>query len=492
MWSICEARPDYGVGSSADPDDEMFLLGERIADLARRITVAEHEMLVLLADFDARRGWEDTGFGSCAEWLAWRTGKAKGTAREWVRAALALQRLPQTSAAMQAGELSFSKVRAMTRIATPDNEGALLAVAHAGSAEHLENVVRRWKSLSDTQELSADRLRHRNRRFSIYVDGDGSYVVKGRLEPDVGALLMRAIEAASDALFRRESGAGSAAATGDPKDAPSGSTPPAQDTTTDADPVDPATPAQRRADAVGLIAARALGAGFGDARSGSRAERYQVMLQVDLPTLVEGPTTAGAQSGRSELDGLRVPAGTSRRLACDASVVRTGLSLGGVDGSPTLDLGRSTRTISPSLRRALDLRDRVCRFPGCACRFTDGHHIKHWADGGETNLRNLILLCRRHHRAVHEGGVQVCMDREGKVAFFTPKGRAMFDAPRGGRPPGEVGLGRQPRDEETAGRPPGPLAPAPPSRRPTPGAPTWRRDVDIPWAVEAPFWDAFG
>ena len=218
------------------------------------------------------------------------------------------------------------------------------------------------------------------------------------------------------------------------------------------------------------------------------------MLHVDMPTLVEG--------NRSELDGLRVPAGTSRRFTCDASMVRTGLSLGAVDGSPTLDLGRSTRTISPSLRRALDLRDRVCRFPGCSCRFTDGHHIKHWADGGETNLRNLILLCRRHHRAVHEGGVRVCMDREGKVAFFSPKGRAMFDAPRGGMAPGDCDSPRSavppvspllaPVPLAPAPPPPAPLPPAPASRRPTPGAPRWRRDADIPWAVEAPFWDEFG
>ena len=192
------------------------------------------------------------------------------------------------------------------------------------------------------------------------------------------------------------------------------------------------------------------------------------------------PSSHAEGDSRSELDGLRVPAGTSRRFTCDASIVRAGLSfgrsLGAVGGSPTLDLGRSTRTISPSLRRALDLRDRVCRFPGCSCRFTDGHHIKHWADGGETNLRNLILLCRRHHRAVHEGGVRVCMDREGRVVFFSPRGRAMFDAARGGYAPGA----------------PVPLPPAPESPLPSPGAPRWKRDADIPWTVEAPLWDAFG
>ena len=155
--------------------------------------------------------------------------------------------------------------------------------------------------------------------------------------------------------------------------------------------------------------------------SGSRAERYQVMLHVEAETLRED-----TEPGQSELeDGTRVSAETSRRIACDCGVVRIGH---GPEGQIT-GAGRRTRTVSPALRRALEARDRGCRFPGCGLRFTDAHHVKHWADGGETSLRNLVLLCRKHHRAVHEGGARVCIDANQQVVFFTPKGRALFGAP---------------------------------------------------------------
>ena len=112
-------------------------------------------------------------------------------------------------------------------------------------------------------------------------------------------------------------------------------------------------------------------------------------------------------------------------MACDAAKVEM---VHGKDGS-VVSVGRKTRTIPPHLRRALEERDRGCRFPGCASRFTEAHHVRHWADGGDTSLKNLLLLCRRHHRSVHEGRVRVCSDRTGLALFFTRKGRTMADAP---------------------------------------------------------------
>ena len=489
---VSEARCVYGVESDTEsghgPEplthDEAIDLGDRIADLARRIQVAEYQMLCLIAEFDDRRAWEPAGFGSCAEWLAWRIGCKPNCARERVRAAHALERLPKTSAAMKAGSLSFSKVRALTRVATPENEEALLEFAQAGSASNLERVVRAWKALDDREELGLEKMRHRRRSFSVFVVDDGSYIVKGRLEPEVGAVLMRAVEAAGDALFRRE-GEGSSSGHREGAD-------PRRDRR-DHD----TTPEQRRADAVGLLCERALAAGFGGTASGSRAERYQVMLHVESSTV-----RGDLESGRSELDGVRVCSETSRRMTCDSSVVKVlegSGSQSAADGAkldpPAADhvtavthvertphparrgsilgVGRRTRTIPPALRRALQARDRGCRFPGCDCRFTDAHHVVHWADGGRTDLRNLVLLCRRHHRAVHEGGMRVCLDTEGKVAFFTPAGRAVFDAPRGGLPRST----EQPR--------PAPLPPAPPSAAAYPGADRCKRDRDIPWETEA-------
>ena len=141
-------------------------------------------------------------------------------------------------------------------------------------------------------------------------------------------------------------------------------------------------------------------------------------------------------------------------------------------------VGRRTRTVPPSLRRALEARDRGCRFPGCGLRFTDAHHVKHWADGGDTNLANLVLLCRRHHRAVHEGGARVCIGKEQQVVFFTPKGRALADAPRfRGNVPGAVA--------RVAG------GQAIPMRRSGyDGSARWKRDSDVPWEVEARARDA--
>ena len=184
-------------------DDELYLLGERIAELAARINAAESRMMTLIADFDRRGGWKDGGYGSCAEWLAWRIGIKIGPARERVRTARALEELPQTADALRDGRISYAKVRALTRVATPECEAELLEFARAGSAARLEQRVRMWKMLSRDEELTAEQVRHRSRAFSMFVDSDGMYVVKGRLEPEVGAVLMRAVEAASDALFRR-------------------------------------------------------------------------------------------------------------------------------------------------------------------------------------------------------------------------------------------------------------------------------------------------
>ncbi len=136
---------------------------------------------------------------------------------------------------------------------------------------------------------------------------------------------------------------------------------------------------------------------------------------------------------------------TSRRLSCDASVVRITKAPGGevhdgsahggsahggsAPGGEVLDIGRKTRTIPPALRRALEARDRGCRFPGCGLRFTDAHHVRHWADGGETKLENLILLCRFHHRLVHEEGYTVHFPRGERPYFLDPSMSLLPDVP---------------------------------------------------------------
>jgi 5-methylcytosine-specific restriction endonuclease McrA len=175
---------------------------------------------------------------------------------------------------------------------------------------------------------------------------------------------------------------------------------------------------QQRADALALIAETALHQGIDP---GTPGERYQVVVHVDAAVLAEP-----AQAGQSVLeDGVRVPAGTSQRLACDASRV---VMRHDTDGQ-VVEVGARTRTIPPALRRALQHRDHGCRFPGCGLRLGEGHHVQHWAAGGPTTLSNLALLCRRHHRTVHEEGYQASRLPDGALEFRRPDGRVLPDVP---------------------------------------------------------------
>ena len=401
---VREAAPQFGEAAAvADsvPDpftdaDALEDLEEEVVVLAAHIHAATHRLLTLIAEFDRRRGWELGGHRTAAHWLSFRTGIDLGAAREKVRAARALEELPIIGASMARGELSFSKIRALTRVATPENEGDLVELARGATTAQLERMVRAFSRGTREEEADLDRIRHERRCLSVFPDDDGMYLIRGRLPAEVGALLMRAVEAASDALYREERDGGPA---------------PRADSETMA--------ARRRADALGLIVERAMAAGQPPI-SGTRAARYQVVLHVDEETL----SADASRPGRSELeDGTRVSAETSRRISCDSSLVTVHH---GRDGG-ILDVGRRTRTISPALRRALEVRDRGCRFPGCISRFTDAHHVRHWAEGGETSLENCVLLCHHHHRLVHEGGWRVDWWGAGQPVFFDPRGGTHFE-----------------------------------------------------------------
>ncbi|HYL06660.1 MAG TPA: DUF222 domain-containing protein, partial [Thermoanaerobaculia bacterium] len=239
------------------------------------------------------------------------------------------------------------------------------------------------------------------RYLRAYTDEDGMVVVTGRLAPEAGAALLRALEAGVEALYGpRRSGQ------------PSGTAQePAEDTSAE----------QRRADALGLVAESALASGLDP---GSRGDRYQVVVHVDAEVLAaHGESGEGGSSWLA--DGTRVSAETSRRLACDSARV---VMRHAADGR-VLDVGRRTRAISPGLRRALEHRDGGCRFPGCGLRLCDAHHVEPWADGGKTSLANTLLLCRRHHGAVHEEGFSVELAANGEARFYRPDGRPLPEAP---------------------------------------------------------------
>ena len=346
-------------GSATLPcPEELDRLGDEIAELSAHLEAATARLLALIREFDAREGW-NTGFRSCAAWLSWRVGLDLGAARERVRVARALGSLPRLAEALARGELSYAKVRALTRVATPETEERLLAVGRAGTAAHVERIVRGWRRVDQAAEAREAARQHAGRGLQVFEDEDGMVVVRGRLTPEVGALLRRALEAGREALYERAQRE-SLADTVEPAN-------------------EPPTLAQQQADALALVAESALHHGLDP---GAPGERYQVVVHVDAPVLADP-----AQPGQSVLeDGARVSAETSRRLACDASRV----VLRHDEGGRVVEIGARTRTIPPALRRALQQRDRGCRFPGCGVRVGQGHHLRHWR-------------ARRPHDAVQSG-----------------------------------------------------------------------------------------
>lgn len=327
-------------------------LESQITELAGQLNAANFRWLSLIAEFDRREGWVGGGLLSCAHWLNFKCGLALGAAREKVRVAHSLLALPKIAESMAHGALSYSKVRALTRVATPATEDALLMIALHGTASHVENIVRSFRRAQQAEALSLEAHQHATRGVEYWYDTDGSLVLKARLP---------ALAAMAETYLRST------------------------------------------------------------ARSASAADRYQVVVHVDANTLKDD------SPGRCHVEhGPPLAAETVRRLACDASVVTITES---ADGE-VIDIGRKTRSIPPSLRRALKARDQGCCFPGCTHRsFVDAHHIEHWAKGGATQLDNLVTLCRRHHRFVHEGGITVeaCADRTWR--FRRPGGQTFAANP---------------------------------------------------------------
>ena len=363
-------------------------LGDEIAELSVHLEAATARLLDLIREFDAHGGWGN-GFRSCADWLSWRVGLDPGAARERVRVARALGTLPLLARALARGELSYAKVRALTRVATPETEEQLLAFGRTGTAAHVERLVRGWRRMDRIAEARETERQHVSRELHVYQDGDGMMAVRGRLTPEVGALLVQALAAARETLYQQ-----ARLRNGDVTDV-SAETP---------------TMGQQQADALALLAETALHHGLDP---GAPGERYQVVVHVE--------------EDQSVLEnGARVSAETSQRIACDASRV---VMRHGPDGH-VVEVGARTRTIPPAIRRALHHRDRGCRFPGCGVRFGQGHHIRHWAHGGPTTLSNLALLCRRHHRAVHEEGYQLDRQPDGELRFRRPDGQVLPEVPR--------------------------------------------------------------
>lgn len=376
-----------GPSSAADPAAFCGLdagsIEREIGQLAAHIAAASCRWLLLVAEFDRREAYLERGFPCCARWLAWRCSLSVRTAFENVRVARALAGLPGITAAFLEGRLSYSKVRALTRIADPANEADLLTIAEDATAAQLDRILVGYRSAISPDEAEQATAR---RHFRTSWEPDGTLRFSGNLPAEQGELLLKAIADARESL-RRENVA----------DALADVTPGGEEGERA---VARRCPMPSKADAVVALAETSLAMETQRERSGG--DRNQVVIHVDLDDLRD-PATARANG----IVGNHAPIAleTVRRLACDASIV----AIVEAGGEP-VSVGRKTRAIPPSIARALRSRDQGCVFPGCGSTwFVDAHHVQHWAAGGETSLGNLIQLCRHHHRLVHEGGFEVEM-----------------------------------------------------------------------------------
>lgn len=340
----------------------------RIVALAIDMACRMARWLEMIGEYDARGGARGWGFRTTAEWLATYCDIGPRAARDHVRVAQRLRQMPRIRAAFGAGELSYSKARALTRASAEEDESRLLDLARELTAAQLERHLRALRS-APSGDLAVANDAHERRTVDWWWGRDGSLELRGRVGADEGAALVEALQTGAEALHPRAPG---------PR---------------------PARGA-RCADALTELVF-------------SGAPRAQVLLHVD-------PASLGEVCALE--DGPAVPPDTARRLTCDADVV---------DGH-----GRTRRTVSPALRRSVELRDRHCRYPGCDRRHgLHAHHIDHWIHGGPTDRENLALLCRFHHRLVHEEDFRMWRAEDGALAFARPDGHRVIAIPDRRPPP---------------------------------------------------------
>jgi uncharacterized protein DUF222 len=357
-------------------------LTDEILFLAAGVAARTAQLLRSIGEFDHLGLWRQWGCGSTVDWLAWQCGVTRMTAREYVRVARALRQLRQIRASFEAGELSYSKVRAVTRIANEENECTLLDAARSATASELERFIRstrRGKAVTDPTYA------RRYRSVRTWTDEDGMIVTLARLAPDDGAIFWRALK-----VMEEDTGVSAETEELDLEGAP-----PSE---------------RRRADALVNIARAFLAGGTGSRKAASVLALVHVDSRDD--TIRTGDRTP-------------ISAMAAERLLCDAAVTR-------VTHQPSgrIDVGRSTRIIPAALRRALEVRDVTCVFPGCSNnRYLEAHHYVPWSRGGTTCQENCGLFCGHHHHLVHEGGWVLILDQGMVVAARSPTGFVVHGMP---------------------------------------------------------------
>jgi hypothetical protein len=360
-------------------------LQDEIISVSERMNASEYEFLVLIREFDIRQGWKEWLFNNCAEWLNFKCGLSLGAAREKVRVANALFDLPLCSDAFADGSLSYSKARALTRIANQHTEQDLLAFAIDATASMVEDECRQLRNVQRKISTQDANRSFAARKLTRHNQDDGNISINIELPKELGELVMKAIEISAASL---------AMETDDCVDMKEGEF------------------FSQQADALVHIARNFLS---GDSsKQTSTADHYQVMIHVDEKAL-------NSEAGKSDL-----PIESVRRITCDASIVEVSKD----ENGELLNASRKRRVVSPPLKRALLGRDKCCRFPGCTHdKWLDAHHVMHWADGGETTKENLMLLCSRHHRLLHEGGYTIHNNFAGNWYFRSATNKVISESP---------------------------------------------------------------
>lgn len=390
-----------------------------ICQMSANLSAAEHDWLVAIAEFDARNGWHAWGVSSCVHWLGWHVGLEQRTAREKLRVGHALRRFPAISAAMASGHISYSKVRALTRIATDTNEATLVMWALAATSNQVERIVAGY-SQSTRSSRRRDKQQWEGRSLLHSTDDDGSITITLRLPADAAVEFLSAVEQFVPPPVPLDDG------TREPRSA-------------------------RRADAAVHMARIARSSDAGP----SAATRPLITLHVDLDALLPDPDlpdndpdlsepepdhdTEPAPADRHEgrachIEGapgatahpIAVSPATALRLLCGADVealLHRAEHPVGVTDRRALVRGR--------LRRHVLLRDGTCRYPDCTrAAALDVHHVRHRHHGGTNHTNNLVSLCAYHHRLVHEGGWRISGNPDhGVLTFISPAGHRVSTAP---------------------------------------------------------------
>jgi len=429
-----------------------------LTELAGQLAAGECRWLLLVSEYDRREGYLQWGCRSCAQWLSWQCGLDARSAREKLRVARALDDLPVISREFAAGKLSYSKVRALTRIATPDNEADLAELAEHATAVQVERVVRGYRRARNAADERSDAERQHAERFlrlevDDAPDSDGSYVVSGRIPADVAAALLTVFESARALVPRPEPHHDSA-----------------DDSDDDSGPAGPPDPqplnvGQLNVDALAMMAESWIAHGPASRKGG---DRHMVTVYVDANVLA-ADDSADDSEGVCAADGCsRLAPETARRLMCDSSIV---WMLQDADGKP-VNVSTRTRSIPSSLRRAVHARDQGCDFPGCGRRsFTDIHHIRHRAHGGDNTMENLVELCWFHHRLVHEGGWNLRRGDHGQLIAIRADGTELSVTDGPGFDHQGIGVSNRDRGVEVTR---------------TTAIPKWYADpIDVNWVIDS-------